>query len=287
MDRARFRPLPLAVALAAFALNLIFVPPRKAPDAPCERGPSAAAAATPREAAAQMATKPPQAHARTAAPAAEPTPAGITRPAQREVVLMRGIGSVRVTAYENDDEARLVLEDDATGEKLESVTMAGGSRNPELRFRVLHVKGLPDPLVVGLARSPGGSDSGWEAVAFGPVGGELEEVTGFERLRTGDRGGFHFGDLGGGLGPGAAVWTDVWDPEYEGHPSPHRYEVTLYRWSSVNARFEWHKVFRTRGKFGTGDEALRASGLRFRDVRRGVADFGYLEEEYGERGAAR
>lgn len=282
MNRAHFYPVPLAVALAAFALNLILVPRRAAPPAPCE---SESAAVVPvREAAAQT----PQ-----TIPAQTPTPvteAANVEPvrgvAQQEVVRMPGVGRVTVTAYEGEDDTRLVFDDAATGKELAAVKMASDSYKPKLRFRVLHVKGLPDPLVVGLAASPGGSGSGWEAVAFGAVGGELRDVTGSELLQTGDRGGFHFGDLGGGIGPGAAVWTAVWDVEYEGHPSPHRYEVKLYSWSRVNKRFEWHKVFRTRGKFDTGDEAIRSAGLRFRDVRRGVRDFGYLEEEYGPRPGA-
>ena len=281
MNRAHFHPVPLAVALAAFALNLILVPPRTAPPAPCE---SESASVVPAREAAVRTT--PQTDTQTHAPVPASTPAGITRLAQREEVRMPGVGSVLVSAYENDDETRLVFTQDYEVEKLASVTMASGSYKPTLRFRVLHVKGLPDPLVVGLAVSPGGSDSGWEAAAFGVVGGKLREVTGFEGLQTGDRGGFYFGDLGGGIGPGAAVWTDVWDLDYEGHPSPHRYEIKLYSWNRVNKRFEWHKVFRTQGKFDTGDEALRSAGLRFRDVRRGVPDFSYLEEEYGPRSGA-
>lgn len=281
LNRAHFHPVPLAVALAAFALNLIFVLPRAAPPAPCE---SESAAVVPtREAAARTPQTTP---AQTHTPVTEAANVEPARIAQQEVVRMPGVGRVTVTAYEDEEATRLVFDDAATGKELAAVKMASDSFKPKLRFRVLHVKGLPDPLVVGLAVSPGGSDSGWEAVAFGAVGGELRDVTGFEGLQTGDRGGFHFGDLGGGIGPGVAVWSDVWDTEYEGHPSPHRYEVKLYSWNKVNKRFEWHKVFRTRGKFDTGDDALRSAGLRFRDVRRGVRDFSYLAEEYGPRSGA-
>jgi len=274
MNRAHFRPLPLAAALAAFALNLIFLHSRTAAPALCEKG-SSADAATQREAAAQMQQ---QTYAPTPAPIQEAANVEPMRVAQREVVRMPGVGLVRVTAYEGDEETLLVFEDAATGEKLESFTTASGSHGPTLRFTLVHADGLPDPMVVGLAVSPGGSDSDWGATAFAAVGGELRRVTGFEALRAGDRGGFYFGDLGGGLGPGAAVWNDVWDLDYEGHPSPHRYEVKLYKWSRARKRFEWHRVFRTRGKFDSGEAALSSVGLYFTDVRLGVRDFEYLGE---------
>jgi hypothetical protein len=275
MKRPHLHPVRLAVALAAFALNLLFVAQRPAPvRVPCEKD-SAANVPAPRAADAGATRTTP---AQTTCGNPEETDAGPQRVSQQEVINVPGVGRVRVSARETGIETRLVFEDAGSGKELRSVTMASDAVKPSLRFKVMHLKGLPDPLIVGVAVSPGGSDSSWEATAFGAVGGELADVTGFEMRQAGDRGGFYFGDLGLGLGPGAAVWNDVWDLDYEGHPSPHRYEITLYRWSRGNERFEWERVFRTPGKFDSGERALRSVGLRFKDVRRGIPDFSYLGE---------
>ena len=119
-------------------------------------------------------------------------------------------------------------------------------------------------MVISIVLSSGGSDSGWEASAAGVVNGQLQELT-YEHLRTSDEGGFFFGDLGHGIGPGAAQWDFVWG-EDEAHVSPHRYEITLYKWNGW--RFEWYRVFRTRSKYFSGRAALRANGLHYVDIRK-------------------
>ena len=272
MELPRVQPVRLAVALAAFALNLILVASRTNPTptpAPCERS----AAAVNSEAPKLVSTQ-------TPAVKTEATEAKPARVGQQEVVSFPGVGRVRVTAHEADGlEARLVFERVDTGEELINVNMGNEATGMLLRFRVLHVKGLPDPLVVGVSLMPGGADSGWEAAAFGAVGGELKHLTRSDVLQCGDRGGFYFGDLGGGRGVGAAVWDFVWDSDYEGRPSAHRYEIKLCKWNGREARFEWERVLRTPGKFYSYEPALRSVGLRFKDVRRGIPGFDYLEEE--------
>ena len=47
----------------------------------------------------------------------------------------------------------------------------------DLRFTVLHRPGLPDPLIVALARRQGGSDCGYNSAIFGEVNGRLLELT--------------------------------------------------------------------------------------------------------------
>jgi hypothetical protein len=271
-------PVRLAVALAAFALNLVLVASRTNPTpthAPCEQSASASAPAVNSEAPKQVSTKTPPVNR-------EATEAKPVRVGQQEVVSFPGVGRVRVTAYEVDGlEAQLVFEKADTGDKLIDLHMGNEASGMLLRFRVMHVKGLPDPLVVGVSLTPGGSDSGWEAAAFGAVGGELKRLTRNEAFQSGDRGGFYFGDLGGGRGVGAAVWDFVWDSDYEGRPSAHRYEIKLCKWNGREARFEWERVLRTPGKFYSYKPALRSVGLRFKDIRRGMPGFDYLEEEYG------
>jgi hypothetical protein len=268
----------LAVALAAFALNLVLVATRTypPPPLPCERSAATRAPAVNSEAPKQVSAQTPPVE--TESPEAKPARVG-----QQEVVSFPGVGRVRVTAYEADGlEVRLVFEKADTGDKLLDLNMGSERFGMLLRFRVLHVKGLPSPLVVGVSVIPGGSDSAWDAEAVGAVGGELIDLTRSETFQSGDRGGFYFGDLGNGLGLGAAVWDFVWDHDYEGHPGAHQYEIKLCKWNRRDARFEWYRVFRTRGKFYSYKAALRSVGLRFKDVRRGMPGFDYLEEEYGE-----
>lgn len=271
MNRAHFRPLPLAVALAAFALNLIFVRPRT-PPAPCESEP--AAVVPPRGDAAQT---PQQTYAQTPAPVTEAAAAaGPARVAQQAVVGMPGVGRVRVTAYETEGDTRLVFEDYDSGKELRSSTMAGGSLNPRLRFKVTRVRGLPDLTVVAVAVSPGGSGSGYEMEAFAPVGGRIQELTCAGSFTTDEMGGFYIGDLGRGVGLGAAVWQDL--DERGAHHDPHRYKITFYKWDDVDAQFELNKTITTRQEFDSDRAALRSAGLSFKDVREDAPEFNSLDE---------
>lgn len=260
----------LAVALAAFALNLVLVMPRTKPArAPCAENVASDALtrafdATPNQVSTQ--TQP----AKTEAPEEKPT-----RVAQWRLVNFPGVGRVKVTAYETEGlEARLVFEQVESGKKLIDVVMG----NDTLRFRVMRITGLPEPLVVGVGVTPRGSDSSWEASVFGAVGGELKDLTRNEALQFGDKGGFSFTSLGGGRDVGVAVWDFVWDFDNESHVDAHKYEVKLYKWNRVNARFEWDKVFRTPGRFYSYKPALRSVGMSFKDVRAGIPAFDYLEE---------
>jgi hypothetical protein len=270
LPRVRVNHLRVRLAVAsstlAFGLGLFLASPRTPPkpsDVPCEKSGASKQVSTQ--------TTPDKVEAQDAKP---------TRVGQQEVVTFPGVGRVRVTAYETEgSETRLVFQQIDSGKELININMSNESFNPSLRFRVMHVKGLPDPLVVGVSVSPGGSDSGWEAAAFGAVGGELRHLTRNEDFQSGDKGGFYFGDLGGGRGLGAAVWDFVWDFDYESHLDSHQYEIKLYKWNRVNARFEWERVFRTQGKFDSYKPALRSVGLRFGDVRAGIHEFDYLDKE--------
>ncbi|MDQ3919502.1 MAG: hypothetical protein M3348_13605 [Acidobacteriota bacterium] len=269
--------LRLAFALAAFTTGVSLPAPRvelaRAPAqkpeaaAPCPRaGDAAASALTP-------STPPAQAEAPDVK-----TP----RIGQRETLLMPGVGRVRVTAFETDGQgARLVFENADSGKQLLSVTMVNDALRPLLRFnrfKAMHFKGLPDPVVVGLAVEPGGSDAAYELRAVAAVGGELKELTRAETFTTEEEGGFYIGDLGHGLGIGLAVWDFVWD-EDESHVSPHRYEIKLYKWNEERTRFEWARVLRTPGKFDSGEKAVRSVGLHFKDLRGSIPEFKYLDGE--------
>ena len=276
----RYKSLRVCVALATFFAGLGLVRRGVAPRPPRrmtvpQAGPRAPA---PPEAPALQFPPPVVVSEATEAP---------LRVGQQELVTIRGVGKVKVTAYEPVEEAKpttlggypsLVFTDAATGKELADVwfNWEGEATNVQVRFKVIHVKGLPDPLVVGIALTPGGSDSCWEAIPVGAVNGELRELT-REMLTTANQGGFFFGDLGNGAGPGAAAWTFIWD-EGESHYQAHQYEMKLYRWDPRRQRFEWHKVLRTSSATYPAKNAPRLLGLRFRDIREKFPDFANVEE---------
>jgi hypothetical protein len=139
---------------------------------------------------------------------------------------------------------------------------------------VLHIAGLPDPLIVGIAISHGGNDGDWEAVAVGAVNGNLKDLTP-DRLTTSDQGGFFFGDLEAGRGLGEAEWQGIWDLDCdcEAHFGKHQYEMKVYKWSEEAKRFEWHQVLRTRGQFYSDKKAVRSLGFNLSDARKTFPDF--------------
>jgi hypothetical protein len=212
----------------------------------------------------------------TVHPAAIPSPANtIEIISQESIVRFPRLGEVRVCAHEDFGKApRLTFIDQRSGQEILSSYVGRfdwpwtsdqkwANMNPKLRFKAISIKGLPDPLVIGIAMSPGGSDCDWQAIAVGVVDGRLELLT-YETMETSDEGGFFFGDLGYGIGLGAAQWDFVWG-EDEGHPPPHKYEVKLFKWNGW--RFEWYRVFRTARTYNSPHAALKAYGLHFKDVR--------------------
>ena len=258
----------LTLALAAFLCGFHLTNLCDSPRAPRARASSPAAVPP-------ALPQPPSPPARDAtAPAA----AEEARVVQEEFIYAPGFGRVRVTASEHAGGfARLSFTNAATWEKLFDTPVGSGDAfDPELRFRVIPVDGVAGPLVVALTRDVGGSDSSWEAVAVGVVNGQFEVLT-HESMVTSNQGGFYFGDLGGGRGPGAAVWGSV-EGEGEGHYGPHRYEVILYAWNPKTSRFEWSQVRRTAGVVSSGRSALRSLGLGFGDIRRSFPDFASDED---------
>jgi len=198
-----------------------------------------------------------------------PSPAPVRQISQEQILNLPRIGRVRIRAFEPlDDSPDFEFTNLLTGKKqLEeyvSPSYCGGVHENQSRFIIIRNRCLLSPLVISIVMSPGRSDSGWEATAAGVINGELQELT-YEHLRTSDEGGFFFGDLGHSIGYGAVQWDFVWG-EDEAHVSPHRYEITLYKWNGW--RFEWYRVFRTRSKYFSGRAALRANGLHYVDIRK-------------------
>jgi len=185
-----------------------------------------------------------------------------SRISQEEIVRFPQIGAVRVRANEEvGRDLTLTFINQKSENEIQSYDFGSywnwskdttdGDWHPKIRFKGISIRGLPNPLVIGIAMDPGVSDSAWQAVAFGVVDGQLQLLT-FEKMETSNEGGFFFGDLGKGLGLGAAQWDFVWGEE-EGHPPPHKYEVRLSKWNG--RRFEWEKVIRTRGRYNSPQKA--------------------------------
>ena len=195
---------------------------------------------------------------------------------QVSVIKLPRIGPVRIQAFEPlGDGPEFVFTDAGSGKEIlsEHFYDNGVNDRSQTRFKIISVKQFSGPLVVSIGMNPGGSDCGWEATIAGVVNGRLEELT-HEHLQTSNEGGFFIGDLGNGVGFGTAQWDFVWG-EYESHVSPHRYQITLYKWNGW--RFEWHRVFRTRAKHTSGRAALRASGLNYTDIRKSFPEWSDLE----------
>jgi hypothetical protein len=221
-----------------------------------------------------------------APPQSSPTPDKRPRISQQEIVNFPGIGQVRVKADATFGQyVRLIFEDSQSGKRLFQEQFYGEGdcfkpdaddpeNAPYARFRVMHIAGLPDPLIVGIAVSHGGNDGDWEAVAVGAVNGKLKDLTP-GHLSTTDQGGFFFGDLGAGRGLGEAEWQGIWDLDCdcEAHFGEHQYELKVYKWSEEAKRFEWYQVLRTRGQFYSDKKAVRSLGFNLSDVRRSFPDF--------------
>lgn len=207
----------------------------------------------------------------------EPTKEKPTRRVSQEAVIkMPKIGKVRIQAFEPlGDGPEFVFSDADSGKEIlaEYFYDNGLNERSQTRFKIISVKQFAGPLIISIGMNPGGSDCGWEASIAGVVNGRLEQLT-YEHLQTSNDGGFFIGDLGHGVGFGVAQWNFVWG-EGEGHPPPHKYEITLYKWNGW--RFEWHRMFRTRSRYNSARAALRAYGLKYVDIRKSFPEWSDLE----------
>jgi hypothetical protein len=113
------------------------------------------------------------------------------RPLTSTIVSLPKTGPVSVSAsVRQDDYPRLVFRSVRTGKVLLNTQVGEGDYwkefvlkddphhlDMEIRFLVLHRAGLPDPLIVALAKRYGGSDCGLDSALIGDVGGRLSELT--------------------------------------------------------------------------------------------------------------
>ena len=148
---------------------------------------------------------------------------------------------------------------------------AQGSEPPPhaLRFRALHIGGMPDPVVLATMASPGASDTEFETQLFAAEGGRFRRLLPHP-VTSLLEGGVFVGDLGNGIGPGVAVWNMAWRSD-EVHADPHRY--TLRRWRWIGNGFAAMPVRTTRDRYGEPAAALGELGVDYRDMTQDFADF--------------
>lgn len=132
----------------------------------------------------------------------------------------------------------------------------------EVRFQTARLDA--EPVLLATAVTPGASESGYHHVLLG-YGRGLRELSPVP-LENGDTGAIFVGNLGRGRGAGLARWDGIWAGD-EAHYSPHRFEVTLYRWR--HGRLERSAHFVTRNRLDAEPNvAARAMGFSFRDMTR-------------------
>lgn len=147
----------------------------------------------------------------------------------------------------------------------------------QARFKVLNVKGFPDPLIVALAVTPGGSGHGFEMELVGVVGGRFQRLA-QKRLQTSNLGGFHVGDLGEGQ-IGVAVWDYIW-ADGEAHYQPHQFSFALYGVNSRSNRLFLLRKQKSAQKYGDrGQGAARELRLPVRNLLDEIPEFkDFLED---------
>ena len=190
---------------------------------------------------------------------------------QEEVVSFPRAGRVRVRAVEAPRRLpRLEFVSEKTGRRLLSLNVGTSDArayriesyatpmNPLVRIKVLDAAGWPGPLVFAVAVKPGGTDHGFETNIIAEAGGRLK-VLNPSPLTNNIQGGVFVGDLGGGRGPGLAVWNFLWDDE--AHYAAHRYRVRLLPFDAKTATFGRGRQLRTKGKHASESDALAELGL--------------------------
>lgn len=193
---------------------------------------------------------------------------------QEETVVFPRAGRVKVRAVEaRGRRPRLEFLREATGRRLQVFTLGTSAPetyrpldepgvsliDPFVRFMPLNVEGLPAPLVLAVAVRPGGSDHTFETTVVGAGGAGFRVLTP-EPLQTSIQGGVFVGDLGGGRGPGVAVWGFIWGDD-EAHYDEHRYQVKLYPFDARRGLFRRTASLRSKRKHGSAGDALEELGL--------------------------
>jgi hypothetical protein len=194
---------------------------------------------------------------------------------QQELIKFPVLGVLEVKAQTIEGQLPSLIIRDASKKEQMRIEM-GYTLDPDptsfkhsagIEFKVFHISGLPDPLLIVIATGPGGSDTAWEVILIGVVSGKIQRLW---TTGLGNAGGVFIGDLGRKRGIGIAQWA--WrGGECHACP-PDEYSLQLYIWNKERLRFDIGQHFTIkRDKF----ETIEKVGLRFRDLRR---DFNRLTD---------
>ncbi len=126
------------------------------------------------------------------------------------------------------------------------------------RVKVMSLKGINTPLVVGVVGVPGGSDSSFETMIIGESGGVLRDLL-TKRTTTNIEDAVCIGLLGKNSEPLVLIAKFIWASD-EAHPVPHRYNVVKYSWNGLV--FSEISKETTKLKYRAGLEALAELGYR-------------------------
>jgi hypothetical protein len=147
----------------------------------------------------------------------------------------------------------------------------GGMEDPILRYAMVNGPKPGSKAVLAVSMYTGGSDCEYKATVVGPQHGQLQSWLDKQVVTTNAEGGMYLGDLGKGRGYGFAVWNFLW--ESDGHSSPHRYSLDLYRFDPNDGKLKLIAKMETKRTYGRDTEALAEFGLRYPNLLRSFADF--------------
>jgi len=182
---------------------------------------------------------------------------------QSEDVEMRGFGHVRITAEEPENGwLNLKFKNVDTGRLLATI-FADKSDNSfragnlgSIRFRVLHVAGLPDPLILGIAKAQGASDCAYQTIPIGFVHGKIR-VLSSHVLNFATQGGIYLGSVNGSVA--LALWYFDSTDDVE-HYGPHKYRFQFFRWNPKTGLLQLSRATTSR-RYDSEREAAKSFGL--------------------------
>jgi hypothetical protein len=192
---------------------------------------------------------------------------------QQEFIRFPDLGVMEVMAQALEGQVPTVVIRDANKKVLLQIKIEGkeygGLENfthrVSIEFKVLHIPGMPEPLLMVMAVEPGGSDAAWETILIGVVSGAIKRLwQQSEPLNY--EGGILVGDLGQDRGTGVAQWNFVWGSG-ESHVDPHKYSLQLYLWNKQKSQFDVGPKYITKNKYQDDAQALQELGFNFRDQR--------------------
>jgi hypothetical protein len=182
---------------------------------------------------------------------------------QTEDVELHGIGHVRIAVEEPENGwLKMQFTDLATNRTLTTIfsdTSDDSFRANSLssmRFRLIHVAGFPDPMILGVVMGTGASDCGYQIIPIGIVRGTIRNLSP-QILYFATQGGIYLGKIAGS--PGLSVWyvQSANDPEHYGS---HRYRFQFFRWNPKTGLLESVYVKISR-RYDSEREAAESFGL--------------------------